>query len=64
MKSIKIVSATLIIGAVLLTSFGCQQQEGPAERAGKQLDKAAEKTGQQIEEAGQRIQDAAKGDRK
>jgi hypothetical protein len=43
---------------------GCQQQEGPAEKAGKELDKAVEKVGQQIEKAGDAIQDAAKGDKK
>ena len=43
---------------------GCQQQEGPAEKAGKELDKEVEKVGQQIEKAGDAIQDAAKSDKK
>ena len=43
---------------------GCQQREGPAEKAGRQVDKAVEKVGQQIEKAGDAIQDAAKGDKK
>lgn len=43
---------------------GCQQQEGPAEKAGRQVDKAVEKVGQQMEKAGDAIQDAAKGDKK
>ena len=38
--------------------------EGPAEHAGKEVDKAVDKAGQQIEKAGDRIQDAAKGDKK
>lgn len=43
---------------------GCQKKEGPAERAGKQIDKAVEKAGQQIEKAGEKIKDAAKDDNK
>ncbi len=39
----------------------CQKQEGPAEKAGKSIDKTVEKAGQQIEKAGEKIQDAAKG---
>ncbi len=42
----------------------CQKAEGPAEHAGKEIDKAADNAGQQIEKAGERIQDTAKGDRK
>jgi hypothetical protein len=42
----------------------CEKKEGPAERAGKQLDKAVESTGQQIEKAGEKIQDAAKDAKK
>lgn len=58
------------LGAVLATSVllvslsACQKQEGPAERAGKEADKAVEKVGQQIEKAGESIQDAAKGEKK
>ena len=48
----------------LVALSGCQKQEGPAEKAGKEMDKAAEKVGQQIEKAGEAIQDAAKGDKK
>jgi hypothetical protein len=50
--------------AVLIGLCGCQKQEGPMERAGKQVDKAVDKTGQQIEKAGENIQDAAKGNKK
>jgi len=41
-----------------------QPKAGSAEQAGQAVDNAAEKTGQQIEKAGDRIQDAAKGDKK
>ena len=60
----KIVSATLAVGMLFVTLTGCQKQEGPAEHAGKEIDKATEKTGQQIEKAGDRIQDSAKSDKK
>lgn len=60
----KTVSSALLMSMLLAALAGCQKQEGPAERAGKEVDKAAEKTGQQIEKAGENIQDAAKGDKK
>jgi len=50
--------------ALLAALFGCQKQEGPAEKAGRQVDKAVESVGQQVEKAGDAIQDAAKGDKK
>lgn len=64
MKLGKAVSAVVVMGAVLAALSGCQQREGPAERAGKQADKAVADVGQQIEKAGQSIQDAAKGNKK
>lgn len=64
MKFGKFVSAALITSAVLVALSGCQKKEGPAEQAGKTVDQAAEKAGAQIEKAGDRIQDAAKGDKK
>ena len=79
-------SAALFMSALLMALPGCQKQEGPLEKAGKEVDQAvenmgqpkegpveqagqaadnaAEKTGAQIEKAGDRIQDAAKGDKK
>ncbi|WP_301101112.1 hypothetical protein [Propionivibrio sp.] len=56
----KTVGAALVIGALFATLPACQKQEGPAERAGKEVDKAADKVGQKIEKAGEKIQDAAK----
>jgi len=64
MKFGKAVSATLVVSALLVTLFGCQKKEGPAERAGKDIDKATERAGQNIEKAGQNIQDAAKDNKK
>ncbi len=60
----KIFSAALGVTALLAALSGCQKQEGPAERAGKDVDQAVEKVGEQIEKAGDSIQDAAKGDKK
>ena len=64
MKLGEIVSAALVMGVLLAALSGCQKQEGPAERAGKEVDKAVEKAGQQMEKAGESIQDAARGDKK
>ena len=60
----KTVSAALVVGALLAALSGCQKQEGPAERAGKQVDQAVEKAGQQIEKAGESVQEAVKGEKK
>jgi len=57
-------SSILLVGALLAALVGCQKQEGPAEKAGKEVDKASEKVGQKIEQAGESIKDAAKGDKK
>ncbi len=56
--------ATLVISALVVALSGCQKQEGPAEQAGKEMDKAAERTGEQIEKAAENIQDAPKDDKK
>lgn len=55
------VSAVLLVSAAL---FGCQKPPGPAEQAGRDIDKAVESAGQKIEQAGERVQDAAKNDKK
>ena len=60
MKSGKIISTVLVAGAMLLALSACEK-EGPAERAGKQADKAMTDVGKSIEKAGENIQDAAKG---
>lgn len=64
MKSSKNVSTALIMSVFLVALSGCDSNEGPAERAGKDVDQAAEKAGEQIEKAGESIQDAAQGDDK
>jgi len=58
-------SFTAALAAAVLTVAlsGCQR-EGPAESAGKKVDRAIDKTGQSIEHAGDKIRDAAKNDKK
>ena len=51
---------TLLVTVVLLALAGCQR-EGPAEKAGRQVDKAGEAASRSIEKAGENIRDAAKG---
>ena len=63
-KSGRTIRAALVMSALLMALPGCQKQEGPAERAGKEIDKAVDKAGQQIERAGEKIQDAASGNKK
>jgi hypothetical protein len=58
------IGAILVMSEMFVALPGCQRQEGPAEHAGKEADKAVEKVGQQIERAGENIQDAAKGNKK
>jgi len=58
------ICAVLAMSVLIVGLSACQKKEGPAERAGKQIDKAVENAGQQVEKAGQQIQDAAKDAKK
>jgi hypothetical protein len=58
------VSAGLVVVILIAGLSACQKQEGPAERAGKEVDKAVQSAGEQVEKAGQKIQDAAKDAKK
>lgn len=64
MKFAKAVGAALAMSALLAALAGCQEQEGPVEQAGKEVDKAAEAVGEKVEQAGESLQDAAQGDKK
>ena len=68
-------SAAVVLSALLLALAGCQKPEGPAEKAGKEIDKSAEqagekvdkagkKIGEEVEKAGEKIKDAATPDKK
>ena len=54
----------LMVTAILLgfSLAGCEKKagEGPAERAGKEVDKAMEKAGQAMEKATEAVKEAAK----
>lgn len=60
----KNITLILIAGAIIAALSGCQKEEGPAERAGKTMDKAVDNVGQKVEKAGEQIQDAAKDAKK
>ncbi len=63
-KTGKTLSVFVLVSALFVSLSGCQQKEGPVEKAGKEVDKAAASVGQTIEKAGDNIQDAAKGEKK
>jgi hypothetical protein len=51
---------TLVIVVALLAVAACRQ-EGPAEKAGRQLDQAGDKASRSIEKAGDNVRDAVRG---
>jgi hypothetical protein len=53
----KTATYTLVV-AFSLAVAACQPHEGPAERAGKSVDNAAQKAGNKIEKAGDKVKDA------
>lgn len=55
----KSIATSLAILILLAGLSACQKPEGPAERLGKDIDKAGQTAGQEVEKAGQQIQDAA-----
>jgi len=63
-KILAIVGAGLAASILVVGLSACEKKEGPAERAGKEIDKTVDKAGQQLEKAGQSIQDAAKDAKK
>lgn len=47
----------LALGVLVAGMSGCKK-EGPAERAGKEIDRTAEKAGHQMDRAGDKVKDA------
>ncbi|MHB8121263.1 MAG: hypothetical protein ACYDG4_03835 [Desulfuromonadaceae bacterium] len=45
------VVAAMVLAILIAGVSGCKKKEGPMERSGREIDKAAEKTGQQINKA-------------
>jgi hypothetical protein len=50
----------LALGTLVAGLSGCQKKEGPAERAGKEIDRAVEKAGEKIEKTGEKVKDTVK----
>jgi hypothetical protein len=48
-------SSAVVITALLAALYGCQKPEGPAERAGKQIDHAVEKTGEKVDQTAEKL---------
>lgn len=57
MKVFKKLIYVFCLLAFLVVGFGCEQ-EGPAEKAGKQVDQAIEEAGDSIEEAGDKLEES------
>jgi hypothetical protein len=60
------VKSSLVVIAALLAVAACNRDAadgkgGPAERAGRQVDKAIGKAGEAVEQAGRDMQDSSKG---
>ena len=51
---------TLMI-VIAITALAACRQEGPAEKAGRQLDQATDKAARSVEKAGQNVRDAVNG---
>jgi hypothetical protein len=55
----------LVCAALLAISFSaCQKEEGPAEKAGKEIDKAVKDAGQAMENAAESVKEGAKKESK
>ncbi|MEO8507372.1 MAG: hypothetical protein ABI593_07055 [Betaproteobacteria bacterium] len=63
-KIIHIIAFALAAGVLAFGLSACEKKEGPAERAGKQMDKAVESVGKKLEKTGEQIQDAARDAKK
>lgn len=60
MKAYKGRAVVVLTAAVFtLALAACQKEEGPAEKAGKEIDKALSRAGEQLQQAGRDIQSAA-----
>jgi hypothetical protein len=57
----KLAIVALAISALVMGLSSCKkQEEGPAEKAGKKLDKAASEAKQQFEKTGEKVKEATK----
>ncbi len=51
----------VLSGALLVFALGCEKKEGPAEQAGKQIDKGLGQIGDQMKDAGEKVKNKAEG---
>ncbi|MBC7202990.1 MAG: hypothetical protein H5U29_05620 [Pusillimonas sp.] len=51
MKIKKVLGSGVVTAVLLLALAGCQEKEGPAEKAGKEIDQAAAELGERVEKA-------------
>jgi len=58
-KLIRGITAALMVLILIVGLSGCKK-EGPAEKAGKKVDKTIEQAGEQIEKAGEKVKEAVK----
>jgi hypothetical protein len=60
MKRISMNVVAVLVSACLIAGVSGCKKEGPMERSGKEIDKAAEKAGDKLEQAGDKIKDSVK----
>lgn len=51
----------LLAGLLALGLAACEDDQGPAEEAGQEIDQAVEEAGEGVEEMGDAIEDASEG---
>jgi hypothetical protein len=56
LRKISLALSAVVLGLVLVAC----EKEGPAEKMGKEVDKAVEKTGEAMEKAGESVENTAK----
>jgi hypothetical protein len=57
---LKKISFLLVMALLGLTLSACQKEEGPGEKAGKEVDKAVKEAGQSMEKAADAVKEATK----
>ncbi|WP_372614689.1 hypothetical protein [Halomonas sp.] len=58
-RVLRILGLAMVVMLMLGGLMACQDEAGPAEEAGKNIDEAMEDVGDEVEEMGESIQDAA-----
>jgi hypothetical protein len=58
-RVLRILGLAMVVMFMLGGLMACQDEAGPAEESGKNIDEAMEDVGDEVEEMGESIQDAA-----